>query len=688
MKSSLLGASMLAGAVLITGCTNMDQQTAPTMAAAPQPAAAVPLIERAALFGNPTKTSAQLSPDGKWLSWLAPRGDVLNIYVAPVGNPDAAKPMTNSTDRPIRGYGWSGDGKTLLYVQDKGGDENFLLYGIDVASGAERTLTPFEKTRAQLLGTSHKYKDTVLVGINNRDPRWHDVYRLDLTTGTLTEVIRGDGYAGFLADDNLNLRLAMRPNAAGGVDYFRVVDGKVEDKPFGSTELADSLTTNPAGFTNDGKTLYWIDSRGRNTAALIAQDVASGDKRVLAQSDKADIAGAMGNPTTGVIDAYAVNYLKPEWTAIDPAVGADLDWLDSQLEGEFGVSSRTEDDSLWIVGNDPVVEPASAYLFDRKARTLTKLYTSRPELVGAPLVAKRPVVIKSRDGLDLVSYLSLPKSADPDDDGRANAPVPMVMLVHGGPWGRDGYGFNATHQWLANRGYAVLSVNFRGSTGLGKDFISAGDLEWGRKMQDDLIDAMDWAVKQGVTTPDKVAIMGGSYGGYATLAGLTFTPEQFACGVDIVGPSNLETLLNTIPPYWTAMVEQFHQRMGDPRTDAGKAMLKDRSPLYKAGDIVRPLLIGQGANDPRVNQAESDQIVAAMKAGGIPVTYVLFPDEGHGFAKPENNIAFNAVAENFLAKCLGGRAEPIGTTLSKSSGTIVEGADFVPGLATGVAGGS
>lgn len=690
MKSLLSGASILVGAALLTGCTTMDRPADTTMAAiaAPKPFAAVPLIERAKLFGNPTKASAQLSPDGKWLSWLAPRGDVLNVYVAPVGTPDAARAMTNSTDRPIRGYGWSGDGKTLLYVQDKGGDENFLLYGIDVASGAERTLTPFEKTRAQLVGTSSKYKSSVLVGVNNRDPRWHDIYRLDLPTGKMTEVIKGDGYAGFLADDNLDLRLAMRPNAAGGVDYFRVVDGKVEEKAFGSTELADSLTTNPAGFTNDGKTLYWIDSRGRNTAALVAQDVASGTKRIIAESDKADIAGAMGNPKTGVIDAYAINYLKPEWTAIDSAVGADLAWLDTRLEGEFSVSSRTEDDSLWIVGNDPVVEPSAAYLFDRKAKTLTKLYTERPELIGAPLVAKHPVVIKARDGLDLVSYLSLPKGADPDGDGKANASVPMVLVVHGGPWGRDGYGYSPTHQWLANRGYAVLSVNFRGSTGFGKDFISAGDLEWGKKMQDDLIDAVDWAVQHGITTPDKVAIMGGSYGGYATLAGLAFTPEQFACGVDIVGPSNLETLLKTIPPYWTAMIEQFHQRMGDPRTPEGMAMLKERSPLYSAGDIVRPLLIGQGANDPRVNQAESDQIVAAMKARGIPVTYVLFPDEGHGFAKPDNNIAFNAVAENFLSQCLGGRAEPIGGTVAASTAKIVEGADFVPGLATSVAGGN
>jgi dipeptidyl aminopeptidase/acylaminoacyl peptidase len=274
----------------------------------------------------------------------------------------------------------------------------------------------------------------------------------------------------------------------------------------------------------------------------------------------------------------------------------------------------------------------------------------------------------------------LPPGSDADGDGVPALPVPMVLLVHGGPWARDDYGYNAYHQWLANRGYAVLAVNFRGSTGFGKAFISAGDLEWGRKMHDDLIDAVDWAVKRGVAPLDQVAIMGGSYGGYATLAGLAFTPTTFACGVDIVGPSNLETLLKTIPPYWVPLIEQFHQRMGNPNTPEGLALLKERSPLYKAGDIVRPLLIGQGANDPRVNQAESDQIVEAMKAKGIPVTYVLFPDEGHGFAQPENNIAFNAVTENFLAGCLKGRAEPIGETVKKSSAKVPVGAQHTPGL--------
>jgi len=394
----------------------------------------------------------------------------------------------------------------------------------------------------------------------------------------------------------------------------------------------------------------------------------------------------MSDPKTGEIEAYSFTYLKTEWTATDPDVKASLEFLDSKLEGEFGVQSRTKADDKWIVWNDPLTAPSQTYLYDRTASTLSEFYTARPELVGAPLQSMQTLEITSRDGLTLPSYLTLPPGSDSDLDGVPDAPMPMVLLVHGGPWARDGFGYNSYHQWLANRGYAVMSVNFRGSTGFGKEFISAGDLEWGKKMHDDLIDATNWAVEKGITPKDKVAIMGGSYGGYATLAGLAFTPEEFACGVDIVGPSNLETLLKTIPPYWEPLIAQFHERMGNPNTPEGLAMLKERSPLYSADKITKPLLIGQGANDPRVNQAESDQIVAAMKAKGIPVTYVLYPDEGHGFAKPANNIAFNAVTENFLATCLGGRAEPIGETVGNSTAEIVEGAEFVQGLGDALGG--
>jgi dipeptidyl aminopeptidase/acylaminoacyl peptidase len=641
-------------------------------AASTQPGGAPPpLIERAKLFGNPSRTGGQLSPDGRWISFLAPRDGVMNVWVAPAATPDQAKPLTAEKLRPIRSTFWSPDSAQVMFINDAGGDENFLLYGVDVASGTQRNLTPFAKTRVYPINVSKAVRDRILIGVNNRDPRWHDLYSVEPATGKLTLVFRNDGYSDMVADEQLNLRLVAKPRADAGSDWHRVVDGQVEAKPVVSFGLDDSQTTAPLDFTRDGKTLYWTDARGRDRAAIFAQDVATGRMTPVGESAKADVSNGLFDPRTGRLQAFNDYHLKNDYVAVDDAVRGDLAFLKSQGKGEFTVTSRTDDDGKWLVAFDPVSAPASTWVYDRRAKGLTQLYVSRPELVGAPLRPMEAMEIPTRDGLSMVSYLTRPA-------GVANAP--MVLLVHGGPWARDGYGYSSAHQWLSNRGYAVLSVNYRGSTGFGKKFVSAADGQWGRKMHDDLLDAVDWAVARGVTTADKVAIMGGSYGGYATLAGLTFTPEKFACGVDIVGPSNLFTLLKTIPPYWEAVKLQFHKRMGDPTTEAGRAMLKERSPLTYVDRIKRPLLIGQGANDPRVNVAESDQIVEAMKARGIPVTYVVFPDEGHGFARPANNIAFNAVAENFLSKCLGGRAEPVGGALAPSSAQVKHGAEHVTGL--------
>ncbi|MFN3989819.1 MAG: alpha/beta fold hydrolase [Erythrobacter sp.] len=649
-------------------------------------ATAAPLIPRTALFGNPTRAQSRVSPDGKWLSWSAPHNGVMNVWVAPISDPAAARLMTQATERPIPQYFWAPDSRSLLYVQDKDGDENYLLYRVDLASGAETTLTPFENTRVEIIGTSHSIKDKMLIGLNNRDPQLHDIYLLDIGTGALTMVMKNTaGYAGGMADDTLTMRMVFRQNMAGGIDYFRVTDNVAEETPFESVPMEDALTTSAAGYSHDGKLLYWLDSRGRDTAALFAQDTATGTRTLIAEDPRADISDTLRDPATGRVQAYAVNYLTENWVAFDPAIKASLDWLESKLEGRFGINSRSDDDSKWIVFNDPITAPTTIYIYDRKASTLTPFYVSRPELAGMPLQKMHPVEITARDGLTLPSYLTLPVGSDKAGTGIPEKPVPLVLLVHGGPWARDYYGFNREHQLLANRGYAVLAVNYRSSTGFGKDFLNAGNKQWGLAMHDDLIDAVNWAIAKGITTPDKVAIMGGSYGGYATLAGLTFTPDTFACGVDIVGPSNLETLLATIPPYWAPLVKQFHERMGDPNTPEGLALLRAASPLHKADQIKRPLLIAQGANDPRVKQSESDQIVAAMKAAKIPVTYVLYPDEGHGFARPENNIAFYAIAENFLATCLGGRAEPIGDALKPSTAQIVEGAEYVKGLKAALA---
>ncbi|MES2699021.1 MAG: S9 family peptidase [Pseudomonadota bacterium] len=634
--------------------------------------AAIPLIPREVLFGNPVRSGGKISPDGQWLSWMAPLDGVMNVFMAPYAEPEHGRAMTKATDRPIPQFFWSPDSTALLYVQDKAGDENYLLYKVDVKTGDESCLTPFDDTRVRIVGSSETIRDKLLVGLNNRDPIWHDVYLLDLTTGALELVLENHEWAGFEADDSLTLRWAVRQNEAGGTDMHQIVDGVIAETPREVVEMDDALTTSTDGYTTDGTTLYWFDSRGRDTAALYAEDVATGERTLIAEDPRADIGGTMRHTRTGVVQAYAVTYLQTEWHCFDHGIKSSLDWLRDQLDGDFGVQSRTDDDRKWLVWNDPLTAPTRCFIYDRELDSLSLFYVTKPELEGAPLQPMQCLEIPARDGLTLPSYLTLPANAQ--------GPVPLVLLVHGGPWARDGYGFNRTHQWLANRGYGVLSVNFRGSTGFGKHFTNAGNLQWSKTMHDDLIDAVEWAVAQGHAARDKVAIMGGSYGGYATLVGLTYTPELFACGVDIVGPSNLETLLETIPPYWAPMVKQFHERMGDPTTPEGLQLLKDCSPIHKADQIVKPLLIGQGANDPRVKQSESDQIVAAMQGHGIPVTYVLFPDEGHGFHRPENNIAFNAVVEGFLATCLGGRAEGMGEALAASTAQILTGEDMVQGL--------
>jgi dipeptidyl aminopeptidase/acylaminoacyl peptidase len=648
---------------------------APAVAQQQAPAEAVPLIPRDALFGNPTRAQGRLSPDGRWVSWIAPRGGVLNIWVAPADAPEQARPLTRETERPIRQHFWAPDSSMIMFINDRGGDEDFLLYGVAPTGGEVRNLTPFPKTTVRIAGVSNSVTDRILVALNNRDPRWHDVHSLNLKTGELSLVQKNEGYTAFIADEGLALRVAMRPNAAGGQDYFRIDEGRIAEAPFLSHGLDDSQTTAPIGFSADGRILYWIDARGRDKAALFAMDWASGAMRLLHEDARADVQNVLVNPRTQRVEAVQAEYKLPEWTVLDRAVADDIAFLDREL-GVWALGSRTLADDRWVVATANSDSQSATYLYERKPRRLTKMFDSRPELVSAPLARMRPLEIATRDGKTMVSYLTLP----PGVGDRPASPLPMVLLVHGGPWARDGYGFDREAQLLANRGYAVLQPNFRGSTGFGKAFVNAGDGEWAGKMHDDLIDAVEWAVREGIADRRRVAIMGGSYGGYATLVGLTFTPETFACGVDIVGPSNLFTLLSTVPPYWESFRKQLIGRLADPDTEEGRRWLTERSPLTHVDRIRRPLLIGQGANDPRVKQAESDQIVAAMQARNIPVTYVLFPDEGHGFARPVNNIAFMAVAENFLSRCIGGRAEPIGTTVAASSAEVPHGAQYAPGL--------
>lgn len=653
----------------------------PVVQASTAPVARPKLISRSELFGNPERASLQISPDGKYLSWIAPVEGVLNVFVAPADNVSAAKAVTQDRARGIRQYFWSYKPGVLLYLRDTGGDEDFHAWSVDVATGTGRDLTAFPKTRANIEGVSHLQPDSILIGMNDRAAEWHDLYRVDLASGKRTLVEKNDQkFAGYLSDANYKVRMAMQSRADGGSDLL-APDGRSGWKKVDEIPFEDSLTTQPGGYTTDGKTLYFVDSRKRNTAALFAIDAASGERKLVFEDPRVDIGDTLSDPRTGVVQAVAADYLTEEWQVLDPAIKNDLARLDAIGPGVIDVTSRTLDDQTWIVLYSAANKPGTYYRYDRASGELTQLFDVRPALADEALVPMWPLEIKSRDGLTLVSYLTLPAEADANHDGKADHPVPLVLNPHGGPWSRNNYGYSGTAQWLANRGYAVMTVNYRGSTGFGKDFINKSDGEWAGKMHDDLLDAVAWAVEQNITTKDQVAIMGGSYGGYATLVGLTFTPEAFKCGVDIVGPSNLNTLLSTIPPYWASFFEQFAKRVGDPRTEDGKQLLADRSPLSRVDAITKPLLIGQGANDPRVKQAEADQIVAAMQAKDIPVTYVLFPDEGHGFARPENSKAFNAVTEAFLAECLGGRFEPIGADFAGSSIGVPAGAQHVPGLA-------
>jgi dipeptidyl aminopeptidase/acylaminoacyl peptidase len=649
--------------------------TAPSLLAQ---APGVELIPRATFFGNPTKAQGLISPDGRWISWIAPRDGVLNIWVAPASDPSKAKPLTEEKVRPIRQHFWARNSKAILFINDRGGDENYLLYGVSPEGGAMKSYTPFQKTRVIPIGGSRKRVDEILIGLNNRNPQWHDVYLLNTVTGELKLVYQNDQYGAFEADEDLKLRLAFQEKPGGGQDVFRFNDGKVE--PFTTIPAEDSITTASNNISADGKTLFWIDSRGRDKAALVAQDLASGTTRVVAESGRADISGVLLNPVTLVPEAFSVNYLRKEWTPIADAVKADLDALNAQVKGQWEVVSRDDADAKWILYVDEVTKPISYSLYERKTRKVSPLFVTRPELEGKPLAPMYGREIRARDGLTLVAMLTLPVGASTRNDGIPDKPLPMVLNVHGGPWAQDKYGYNSEAQWMANRGYAVLQVNYRGSTGFGKAFVEAATHEFAGKMHDDLIDAVKWAVDNRITTADKVAIYGGSYGGYATLVGMTFTPTTFACGVDIVGPSSLVSLIESFPAYWKPFMEgSWYRRVGNPEKPAEREHLLSRSPITKMHQIQRPLLIAQGANDPRVTQKESDQIVKALVEKKIPVTYVLYADEGHGFARPENRISFYAISEAFLSRCLGGRYEPM-TEFKGANISVPQGAEIVPGL--------
>jgi len=635
--------------------------------------ATTPLIPRRHLFGNPERTSPQISPDGRYLTWLAPLDGVMNIWLAPVDDLNAARPATRDTHRGIRDSQWAFNSRVVLYNQDRDGDENWHVHALNIETGDCIDLTPKDGVAAYVSSMSDRHPDEVVVAVNDRDESLHDLYRVKVLTGERTLLAENPEFSGIAVDHDFRVRLAVKVEADGAHRFYRYDQGAWQ--ALDRIPAQDSMVTRILGFGADNDQVMMADSRGRDTAALVRWNLATGERETLLSDERADVSQLMMQPVTHTVQAVAVECERLEWMPLAPGIEDDLAFLAKLSDGDYSIVSRTLDDQQWIVVYTNPERPSRFYRYHRTERSAEFLFTARPVLEGAPLSPMHPVAISARDGLKMVSYLTLPVESDPEKNGVPSAPLPMVLLVHGGPWGRDSYGPDALTLWLANRGYAVLRVNFRGSNGFGKRFINAGDGEWGGKMHDDLIDTVNWAAEGGIAQRDKIAIMGGSYGGYATLVGLTFTPEVFACGVDLVGPSNLITMLESFPSYWSTIENMLFTRVGDPRTESGRAFLKERSPLTYVDRICKPLLIGQGANDPRVKQHESDQIVDAMKAKNIPVTYLLYPDEGHGFVRPENYLSFIVIAESFLASVLGGRVEPAGDDREGASLQILEGAE-------------
>ena len=634
------------------------QAPVPTTAPGLNDADLPPLLDREVFFGNPEIAGAELSPDGQTLTFRKPVDGVLNVWVKGVDEPfEAARPLT-ADERPVPSTFWSQDSRYVLYVQDKGGDENYHVWAVDPteATGdgvpAARDLTPVDGVRATIIDVPESDPAHILVGLNDRDPSYHDVYRVALATGERELLIENtEQVAGWLTDLDGEIRLALRTAGDGSTEVLAVDDGQLGDVVYTCSVVE---TCGPARFHPDGRVYMQTNKGDRDLVEFVLFDPATGEEELVERDPdgEVDFGGAVFSDVTDEI--LATYYLGDKLRIYprDEAWGDDVDHLRDELpDGVVLPAGSTKDERTWLVNLRSDVDPGSTYLFDRDTREVTFLYRSRPDLPVEHMAEMRPVTYEARDGREIPAYLTLPKGVEAEG-------LPAVLLVHGGPWSRDIWGYSSYPQFLANRGYAVLQPNFRGSTGYGKDFLNAGNREWGTgAMQHDLTDGAQWLIDEGIADPERVGIMGGSYGGYATLAGLAFTPDLYAAGVDIVGPSNLITLLESIPPYWAPVREMFHERMGDPRTDEGTALLMAQSPLHSADRITAPLLIIQGANDPRVKQAESDQIVAALHGRGYPVRYLVAEDEGHGFYGELNRLAQTVATEAFLAEHLGGSAQ-------------------------------
>jgi dipeptidyl aminopeptidase/acylaminoacyl peptidase len=634
----------------------------------------MPLIPRRLLFADPDRSVVRISPDGTRIAFLAPVDGVLNLWVSPIKDVKKARPFTHVTDRALGPWlVWLPNNRHVVFFREQGGDENWQAHRVNLETGDILPLTPGPGVKSYIQQISYHFPHELLIAHNQRDQRFFEIFRVNAATGESTLLEANDRFSFHFTDTQFRVRFAVRSTDDGGREYLqRGANGDWE--LFTRVEMVDAMTTRAIEFSDDGKELYWLDARGRDKAAVVAQDMATGALQILVEDAQADCVELVLDPVNSRPVAAAAVLARKRWKMIDRTYAVDHAYLTTISTGDLSAISLSEDKQRWVVYYERDAAPGQYFYYDRAAKQARLLFTARRALEKAPLVPMQPVVVRARDGLELVCYLSRPRSA------AKGMPLPMVLLVHGGPWGRDSWALYPTHQWLANRGYVVLSVNYRGSTGFGKAFVNAANLEWAGKMHDDLIDAVDWAIAQGIADAQRVAIYGGSYGGYAALVGVTFTPEKFACAVDLFGISNLVTLMNTIPPYWKPWQTLWKARMGDYTTEAGQHFLQERSPLNYVDRIVRPLLIGQGANDVRVKPSESEQIVAAMQQRGIPVTYVSYTDEGHGFRRPENRRSFTAVAEAFLARHLGGHYEPVGDAFAGSTIEFKAGRDLIPGL--------
>jgi dipeptidyl aminopeptidase/acylaminoacyl peptidase len=608
----------------------------------------IEIIPRTVLFGNPSRANPQISPRGNQLAYIAPVNGVLNVWTGNLFS-DQFQPVTKDTDRGIRAYFWAEDNRHLFYVQDVGGNENWRLYAVDLGTGQIRDLTPYENVQVQVIEHNKHHPDELLVAMNLENEQVHDVYHLDIRTGRVLLRAKNPGnYAGWVTDSDLRVRGAIEATPDGGFRLLLRDKESDEWRVVAIWEQEDALTSGPVCFSRNGSTLYLKDSRNANAARILSMDVATGETRTIAVDPDYDAGDLIIHPDRYEIQAVSFTKARDEWVILDPSIEQDLSTVRALHPGDFFLESRDHQDRNWIAGFTADDGPVPYYHFDRDSKRATFLFDHRPELKKYNLASMEPISFVSSDGLTIHGYITFPRE-------QSRKGLPVVLNVHGGPWHRDNWGFNPEAQWFANRGYICLQVNFRGSTGYGKKFLNAGDREWGGKMHQDLVDAVHWIIDIGCADPKRIAIYGGSYGGYAALVGATFTPDLFRCAVAIVGPSNLLTFIRSIPAYWSTYLSTLHKRVGNPDTES--EFLMSRSPLFKVDQIKIPMLIAQGANDPRVKQAESEQIVSAMKEKGIPHEYLLFPDEGHGFAKPENRLRFYQVAEKFLATHLGGRFE-------------------------------